>query len=58
MAVQDVAQPEELDLTGYHLHDLSEVSIPPDLKVGSYNTSLDPAVHSLAPCNMRSSAGA
>ena len=58
MAVQDVAQPEELDLTGYHLHDLSEVSIPPDLKVGSYTTMPDPAVHSLALRNLRSSAGA
>lgn len=42
MAVQDVAQPEELDLTGYHLHDLSEVSIPPDLKVGSYTLCQTP----------------
>ena len=33
MAVQDVASPEELDLTGYHLHDLSSVHIPDDLKV-------------------------
>ncbi len=35
MAVQDVNQPQEMDLTGYHLHDLSEVSIPDDIRVRS-----------------------
>ena len=33
MAVQDINQPHELDLTGYHLHDLTDVSIPDDIQV-------------------------
>ena len=36
MAVQSVDQPEELDLTGYHLHNLSDVSVPPDLLVSIF----------------------
>ena len=40
MAVQDVTQPEELDLTGYHLHNLSEVSIPENVKVIWINVSI------------------
>ena len=34
MAVQDVSQSQEVDLTGYHLHDLTDVIIPDDIKVG------------------------
>ena len=33
MAVQSVDQPEELDLTGFHLHNLADVNVPPDLLV-------------------------
>ena len=33
MAVQDINQPQEMDLTGYHLHDLADVVIPDDIKV-------------------------
>ena len=33
MAVQSVDQPEELDLTGFHLHNLADVTVPSDLLV-------------------------